>query len=181
MEPHDDNDIEIYESTDTDHEQSEPKTGRNFWKIDKNFKTNIKSDYPDQGNLTPILTCQPIVYFRKYLTDEILSNLTTCTNQRGIVAGKQINVTEIEMQNFSGMNLLMSIIKFPWIRLYWDRRHGYDSMAKVMTRDRFFLLRNHLKITDDNAITSEEKKTDRLWKVRPILNAVRNRCMELPR
>uniref|UniRef100_A0A672MU32 Si:ch211-255f4.7 n=1 Tax=Sinocyclocheilus grahami TaxID=75366 RepID=A0A672MU32_SINGR len=54
-------------------------------------------------------------------------------------------------------------------------------ISSKMKRDRFFKLRNSLKIVDDLAITEETKKADILWKVRPLLDRVRQGCLNLPK
>lgn len=50
-----------------------------------------------------------------------------------------------------------------------------------MTRDRYFLIRKYLKIVDDLAVSNETKQTDRLWKVRPFVDSVRDGCLMLVR
>lgn len=52
-------------------------------------------------------------------------------------------------------------------------------ISSKITRDRFFKLRNSLKTVDDLAITEETKKADILWKVRPLLDRVRQGCLNL--
>lgn len=42
-------------------------------------------------------------------------------------------------------------------------------IANNMSRDRYFLIRNWIKAVFDGDITQEERKSDRLWTVRPLL------------
>ncbi|CAM1301582.1 Uncharacterised protein at_DN0701 [Pycnogonum litorale] len=46
-----------------------------------------------------------------------------------------------------------------------------------MTRDRFYLLRSNLYMV--NVIEDDASGTDRRWKVRPIFDSVRKRCLKL--
>ena len=66
------------------------------------------------------------------------------------------------------------------IRLYWSRRTRIPAIADAMTRGRFFLLRNHLKVVNNDAVPDETKNSDKLWKVRPFLEASRQPVLRLP-
>ncbi|XP_050302048.1 piggyBac transposable element-derived protein 3-like [Anthonomus grandis grandis] len=50
-----------------------------------------------------------------------------------------------------------------------------------MTRDRFFAIRSNLKIVIDGSIAEEVPRSDKFWKVRPIIKAVWQGCLQLPR
>lgn len=94
--------------------------------------------------------------------------------------GKILNSSRSEMQNFLGATFMMSCLGYPQMRLYWARGTRVPAIADVLTRDRFFTLRGNLKVVNDLDY-SEDEKTDRLWKVRPILNDVQAACRNLPR
>nr|XP_027227763.1 piggyBac transposable element-derived protein 3-like [Penaeus vannamei] len=95
--------------------------------------------------------------------------------------GACINTNSKEIATFIGMTFAMSIIKMPRIRMYWQSKTRIPWIADKMARDRFFRLRHSLKVINDNTVLEDDKKSDRLWKVRPLLEAVRTRCSELPR
>lgn len=71
----------------------------------------------------------------------------------------------------------MGNLKFPQARLYWSQHLGINIIKENMTFNRFSKLRNTVHLVD---ITARGKNTDRLWKVRDIYKAIRNRCVELP-
>ena len=48
-----------------------------------------------------------------------------------------------------------------------------------MMRNRFFKLKNHLTIVDNNSVSEDDKTDDRLWKVRPFIERVRKTCLKL--
>lgn len=57
-------------------------------------------------------------------------------------------------------------------------RHQYSLVSENMARDRFFELRNNLHLVNNTRILN--RCNDAFYKVRPIFDAVRNRCLELP-
>lgn len=66
------------------------------------------------------------------------------------------------------LHLLMGVVKYPRLRLYWKPVLKTEMFAIVdMSRNRFEKLRNCLHIVD---VTKENNSSDRLWKVRPLLD-----------
>lgn len=49
-----------------------------------------------------------------------------------------------------------------------------------MTRYRFFKLRVRLKLVNENEV-SENEKTDKFWKIRPMLRMIREPCLNIVR
>ncbi|CAH2006701.1 unnamed protein product [Acanthoscelides obtectus] len=67
------------------------------------------------------------------------------------------------------------------IRMYWAKPTRVAAIADIMTRDRFFSIRSNLKVVIDGSISEEKRRYDKFWKVRPILEAVLQGCLQLPR
>ncbi|XP_014674623.1 PREDICTED: piggyBac transposable element-derived protein 2-like [Priapulus caudatus] len=65
--------------------------------------------------------------------------------------------------------------------MYWQQRTRVPAISDTMPRDRFFKIRNYLKVVDNNAVTDNETEADRLWKVRPFLEKIRKTCVALSR
>lgn len=121
-------------------------------------------------------------YFKQYFSEEMYRTLHEMTeagyHQR---KGALINTSAAEMKHFMGATFLMSCLGYPQIRLYWARQTRVAAIADVMTRDRFFLLRKNIKVVNDLAISDEDKKADRLWRLRPFIDMIRTACLQLPR
>ncbi|CAG4930387.1 unnamed protein product [Parnassius apollo] len=69
----------------------------------------------------------------------------------------------------------MGAISLPQIRHYWSTHNGINIVKKAMTRRRFFTIRISLKIVYD-ADVSEEEKTNEIWKVAPLFDAILRGC-----
>lgn len=50
-------------------------------------------------------------------------------------------------------------------------------ISRSMTRDRYFKVRSNLKVVFDTDVPDDVKSSDRLWKVRPLLERVRKGSM----
>lgn len=75
-----------------------------------------------------------------------------------------------EIKQLFGLILYMGLVKLPQINLYWskDRIYGQSFPPAVMSRNRFELLLRMLHF-NNNEIAD---KTDRIFKIRPIIDAL---------
>ncbi|KAJ8933005.1 hypothetical protein NQ318_003670 [Aromia moschata] len=110
------------------------------------------------------------------MDDNMFQTICDSTNVKYMLLHeKPLNLTLTETKHFFGISILMSLLKYPRVRMYWAKND------KIMTRDRYFKIRNHLKIVVDNDISEHLRKSDKLWKVRPLLKKIRETCLSLPR
>ena len=90
------------------------------------------------------------------------------------------DVTVIEMKKFIGMILLMGIIYKPSIPMYWSTTDIFHTpvFSKIMTRTRFQLLLKFLHFNDnqDPNYDPNSDDRDRLHKLRPLIELIRQRC-----
>ncbi|XP_064646212.1 piggyBac transposable element-derived protein 3-like [Lineus longissimus] len=66
----------------------------------------------------------------------------------------------------------------PSLRCYWEAELRQSRIADEMGRNRFSKIAQSLHFTDNNDVTDEEKE-DRLWKLRPWLNSLRDSFQEV--
>ncbi|XP_068742266.1 piggyBac transposable element-derived protein 4-like [Montipora capricornis] len=93
------------------------------------------------------------------------------------------NTTLAEVKAFLGLHVLFGIKQLPATRLYWSTVPliGVTAVQKVMSRNRFDKLSQYLHVNNNaNQVPRENPASDKLFKVRPILDRVVECCkMEL--
>lgn len=75
----------------------------------------------------------------------------------------------------------MGCIKFPRIHMYWQSKFKFPLISNAMPRDRFYLLRVNLHFVDVLAADEELKKVNTFWKIQPLIDILRNRCLAISR
>lgn len=75
------------------------------------------------------------------------------------------------------LHVIIGCLKFPRIRLYWDKAFLINIFPDTMSRNQFFQLWSNLHIV--NILETPQNNEDRIYKVRPVFHAVRKRCVEL--
>ena len=136
---------------------------------------------------------EPIDYFKLYFTDAVIDIIYKETNryaQQYIAAnGPNLRPKSIvhswtptdakEINAFLGLCILMGIISKPRISMYWSTDSFYHTpvFSQVMPRLRFQLLQRFLHFQDnqDPTYNPNDPDRDRLFKVRTIVNMIRER------
>ena len=77
------------------------------------------------------------------------------------------------MEKFIGMHMKMGIIDLPSYILYWSNEMRYSVIADLMPLKRFQCIRRFLHSVDN----SLNDLSDKLFKVRPIIESIRKQCI----
>ena len=124
----------------------------------------------------------PLDCFKQFVPLETFELITNASNRSAVrVSGKSLLLKRDECVQFFGATLLMSVMKLPWIRLYWARETRVAAVADVFTRSRFHQVRSRIKIVVDEEVPQDSRQQDRLWKVRPLLETIRQGCLKMER
>lgn len=121
----------------------------------------------------------PLQYFKNYFNDNLFENFAVQTNEYA----KQQNRSSFmptdaaEMKVLFGLHMTMGYIKLPRVSMYWSALVNLEIFKSNMTCDRFFQLRNNLHIV--NNLEKPTDGTDKFYKVRPVLNAIRDHLLKL--
>jgi hypothetical protein len=119
----------------------------------------------------PVLTniLNPIDYFTKYFSNNDFKNMAKYTNiyaaQNNLKNFK--NTSTHEMKTMIAIHMLFGVLKYPRVRMYWEKNFRVPLMDN-MTRNRLFELRNCFHVVDNKAIPKEN--SDKFVKIRPLYN-----------
>ena len=68
----------------------------------------------------------------------------------------------------------------PSKRMYWIQYTRYPLIADIMSRNRFDTLLKYLHFNDNASMPFGQEGYDKLHKVRPLIEAVRRKFLEIP-
>lgn len=121
------------------------------------------------NNVTPLRVFEAVTQFNE-LISLIKSQSELYAQQKGV----NFAVNEEELKAFFGVNYVMSYHKLPRLRDYWSTEPdlGVPFIMNIMTRDRFFEIRNYLHFVDNSKFTKLKLKEriDRGYKIRPLID-----------
>ncbi|RWS22361.1 piggyBac transposable element-derived protein 3-like protein [Leptotrombidium deliense] len=153
---------------------------RSTQKFEKTIECEDSSDWKQQPFITKTIddctTFSPSLwsaedYFDQYIADKTFEQFAEFTNiyykQR---TERDLNATANEIRRLFAINILMGCFNLPRTREYWTKSMRINNVADILPRNRYFLLRNCIHIANNELDKSE---TDRLWKIRPFLNIIR--------
>lgn len=103
----------------------------------------------------------------------MIKNITYQTNLYSTQkSGSSINTNDHEIEQFLGIHLIMSIIKMPSYKMFWNQRTKYSLVADNMSRNRFEKLRSNIHFADNTlCLPFNSLRHDKLFKVSPFLDA----------
>lgn len=151
------------------------------WEVNNSFHPLPPAPY-FEGNNVEYDMVSSLDLFKKYIPDEIISQIARATNANIISStGKEVVITTTDIKKFFGITIMMSYLKYPRIKMYWASGTKIQQISDAMPRNKYFLIRNHLRCQDYTSVSNEEKENNKYWKVSPVINSVRAGCLLNPR
>ena len=121
----------------------------------------------------------PLAYFQKFWKPELNEHIAHQTNLYGMQKEcYSVGTSRDEIEQFIGMQMLMSVIKLPAYDMYWATETRYDQVANVMGKNRYKTIRRFLHV-NDNSELNDETIHNKLFKIQPVLYHVRENCKAL--
>lgn len=123
---------------------------------------------------------QPATYFMKYVPESLFNDMVTYTNiyaaQNDAKKWKPTDI--VEMKKFIGLQIMMGNLKLPRIEMYYGRDLQIKMFTDSIPLYRFYLLRTNFHLIDVQTIP--DNCTDKFVRIRPLMDSVRKRCLQLP-
>ncbi|XP_067300961.1 piggyBac transposable element-derived protein 2-like [Pseudorasbora parva] len=142
--------------------------------IDSSFRGPAFSPPPDE-------IPSPKWYFDQFMDKSVFEHISHQSNLYAVMKnGPELKTTPSEIEQFIGLHILMTVVRMPSYRMYWQTATRYDPIATVMGRKRFDNLRTYIHMNDNTNVKQKgEPGYDPLFKVRPVLEKVRSNCLKV--
>lgn len=157
--------------------KNKKRAGRKrVWKIQP--FNNKEHHYHNNSLLKEVSS--PLEYLTEYFDEKFYENAANCSNMYHFRhKGKLLNSTPQEIKKFFGIHLVMGCIPYPRLCMYWRTNLKLQMITSVMSRDRFLTLRSAFHLVESD--TAPPGNDNPLWKVQPILDAVKRACLKIER
>ncbi|XP_046684623.1 piggyBac transposable element-derived protein 2-like [Homalodisca vitripennis] len=151
---------------------------------DKKHRTWIDGDMEAQKtlafqayNYSKFSSLSPVELFELFINNSVIELLVKNTNKYALFKNcPDPKVTEEEMKCFLAILLLSGYNELPGKKCYWDS--GLDMknemVCQAMRRDRFIQIMRFLHCADN----SETIPNDKMWKMRPLMNLLKCKCLD---
>lgn len=125
----------------------------------------------------------PYEFFEYFFNDDVTGLIVKESNrycdQKWPDKGREL--TKIELSQFIGICSLMSVIQMPNTRLYWGPITGNQLIKETMSVNKFEQIKQQLHFNDNaKMVPKEDVDHDRIYKIRPLVNALIKRFQEVP-
>ena len=105
----------------------------------------------------------PLNYFEMFWKSSVNKHIAQQTNlyamQKDCAA---VSTSKGEIEQFIGMQMLMSVVQLPKYEMYWANETRYAPIADVMGRNRYKTLRQYLHVNDNSLLEDETNKKNKL-------------------
>ena len=126
--------------------------------------------------------------FQLFFTSALMATVVEQTNLYAhqvlgdAAEGRWTDITAEDMWAFLGFVIFMGINRLPQMNLYWNTspEFRYHAIADQMTRDRFKDILRFFHFCDNSILQptspQDPHTRDRLWKIRPVIEAIVTAC-----
>ena len=124
----------------------------------------------------------PFQYFQQFFDKELLGHVVEQSNLYAVQAdsSKPLLLTRLELEQFLGTVLYMTILRLPRSRMYWASETRVSNVANIMARDRLEI-KKHLHFNDNSLIFEQDPvNLNRLFKIQPVIDHLLPKLQTIP-
>lgn len=126
----------------------------------------------------------PFSFFRYFFNEDIIKNIQQETNLYSVqkCPNKSISITCLEINQYIGICIMMSVVRNPSVRSYWSDIIGNNVIKECMPINRFEKIREFLHFNDNSKfLPRDHPEHDRLHKLRPLITQLQCRYSSVPK
>lgn len=118
-------------------------------------------------------------FFNNDVADLIIKESNRYCDQKCPENPKQLS--KVELDQFIGICTMMSVIQMPNTRLYWAPITGNELIKETMSVNKFEEIKQQIHFNDnENMLPRDDPNRDRIFKIRPLVNALNARFQTVP-
>ncbi|KRY45293.1 PiggyBac transposable element-derived protein 2, partial [Trichinella britovi] len=128
-----------------------------------------------------LLQGEPVQYFRQYFHLTLLNPIVEQAHFYAAQCNSNFHITETELETFLGTLLKMGHVPMPRYSMYWSTELRFDVTVDAVSRNRFHEVVRFLHFNDkrEAEVDRESPCYDRLFKVRPLIESIRQSYLRL--
>ncbi|XP_012157862.1 piggyBac transposable element-derived protein 3-like [Ceratitis capitata] len=125
---------------------------------------------------------KPVDYFSQFFDDRCIDLITQQTDLYGLQKlGIELKSTKVDIQRYIGTLLYLGVIKLPQFKMAWSQNLKLTAITDSLSRNRFEKIKQCLHFNDNSKQPKKEDSNyDKLYKIRPLLDIVRENFNNLP-
>lgn len=148
------------------------KSSKWFAGKDNNFANSVSPFTGSEKVNIDITDDSLYAFFNQIFSEKLFEHITFETNRYASQCNKpSFKITVKELKLFFVINIAMTCIKYPNVRMYWSSVEGIrmNLIADTMPVNRFSEIKRFLHF-EDNSNKPLTSLVDTFWKLRPVIN-----------
>jgi len=130
----------------------------------------LESDYSMYKDMSPVQL------FQLFFDDGVFQFLTEETRKYALFKNEaDPGISDSEIRCFIGILILSGYNNLPSKRSFWDMKDDVHNkmVSDAMRRNRFLQIQRFIHMADNTDIN----EADKAWKLRPLMNAIKEKCL----
>lgn len=163
--------------------KSKPKKQNIKWQ-QKNL-TPIKSSFTVNSFLPDEIMCleTPLQIFRYFFSDDLIAHIVFESNRysKQVDPNNTFSITCDDIKKCLGICTIMSVAHVSDIRKYWSPNIGNEIIQNTICCNNFEKIKSLLHFSDDySMLPKDHPGHDRLYKIRPVVETLKNKFGLIP-